>query len=180
MDMQMPGLDGLGATRAIRNLGGDFEQLPIIGLSANTAPGQVNRCLEAGMTDHLAKPFSAVRLKDTIQRWAAGGSGKRNPMIDMLARHAGVNRVRALLDMLAREIETFETVDPGDRPELLRLTHALRGAAALLGFGDLAQACKVLEQTLRADADPSAELEDVLCLAARIKVAVASEPLRAH
>jgi len=178
--MQMPGLDGLGATRAIRNLGGDFEQLPIIGLSANSAPGQVNRCLEAGMTDHLAKPFSAVRLKDTIHRWAPGGSGKRNPMIETLARHAGVNRVRALLDLLIREIEGFVTVDPGDTPELLRRTHALRGAAALLGFGDLAHACKSLEQTFRAEADHLVELEDVLCLAARIKVAVSSEPLRAH
>src|ERR1700761_1461136 len=53
MDVQMPVMDGIEATRAIRALGGRYERLPVIAVSANTVPGQIERCLAAGMTAYI-------------------------------------------------------------------------------------------------------------------------------
>lgn len=69
MDMQMPGVDGLQATRAIRALGGANADMPIIALSANIIPDQVQRCLEAGMTTHLPKPFTSKDLCEAVDAW---------------------------------------------------------------------------------------------------------------
>lgn len=57
MDVRMPGMDGLAATRAIRAQGGRFEALPIIALTANAFPDDIKQCREAGMSDFLAKPL---------------------------------------------------------------------------------------------------------------------------
>lgn len=57
MDVRMPDMDGLAATRAIRTQGGRFAALPIIALTANAFPEDVRICREAGMSDFLAKPL---------------------------------------------------------------------------------------------------------------------------
>jgi PAS domain S-box-containing protein len=69
MDMQMPIMDGLTATRAIRAKG---LNLPIIAMTANVLPDQVARCREAGMDDHLGKPIAPGRLLEAIGRWTSG------------------------------------------------------------------------------------------------------------
>jgi two-component system sensor histidine kinase/response regulator len=71
MDMQMPGMDGLEATRRIRHLPG-CGQLPIIALTANVLVEDRQRCLEAGMNDHLGKPTTQAGLARAIQRWLPG------------------------------------------------------------------------------------------------------------
>jgi PAS domain S-box-containing protein len=70
MDMQMPVMDGLAATRAIRARG--LTQVPIIAMTANVMPEQVARCLEAGMDAHLGKPIAPGQLLETIGRWTGG------------------------------------------------------------------------------------------------------------
>ncbi|MDQ0464154.1 PAS domain S-box-containing protein [Caulobacter ginsengisoli] len=69
MDMQMPIMDGLTATRAIRARG---LRVPIIAMTANVLPEQVARCREAGMDDHLGKPIAPGRLLEVIGRWTGG------------------------------------------------------------------------------------------------------------
>ncbi len=69
MDVQMPEMDGLEATRAIR-MSGVRPDVPIVALTANAMTGDRERCLEAGMNDFLGKPFSAQDLYDVIERWA--------------------------------------------------------------------------------------------------------------
>ncbi len=71
MDMEMPVLSGLDATRRIRAMGGTFADLPIVALTANVFPEQLDLCREAGMDDHLTKPFSPDDLAATVLRWAA-------------------------------------------------------------------------------------------------------------
>ncbi len=69
MDMRMPGMDGVEATEAIRNLPGPERDIPIIGLTANATPEDAERCREAGMNDYLIKPVDRVTLMKVIGRW---------------------------------------------------------------------------------------------------------------
>jgi PAS domain S-box-containing protein len=66
MDVHMPVLDGLGATRAIRRFEGAAGRAPIIALTANVQPEQVERCREAGMDDHVGKPIQVAELLRVI------------------------------------------------------------------------------------------------------------------
>lgn len=68
MDVRMPDMDGLAATRAIRAQGGRFEDLPIVALTANAFPEDVRICREAGMSDFLAKPLRKPALVAALLR----------------------------------------------------------------------------------------------------------------
>ncbi|HWO33360.1 MAG TPA: response regulator, partial [Candidatus Acidoferrum sp.] len=68
MDMQMPVMDGLAATRAIR-LEPQFRSLPIIAMTANVMESDREKCTEAGMNDHLAKPIDPDALFAALLRW---------------------------------------------------------------------------------------------------------------
>jgi two-component system sensor histidine kinase/response regulator len=68
MDMQMPVMDGVAATKAIRS-NPRFEFLPIIAMTANAMDRDRQMCLEAGMNDHLAKPIDPDKLFDALLRW---------------------------------------------------------------------------------------------------------------
>jgi PAS domain S-box-containing protein len=72
MDMQMPVMDGIEATRRIRTLEGDQRHTPIVALTANVMMGQLERCLEAGMDDYLTKPLDISRLQDVLDRFING------------------------------------------------------------------------------------------------------------
>ncbi|PPC74584.1 histidine kinase [Pokkaliibacter plantistimulans] len=68
MDMQMPVMDGLESTRAIRALPA-FAKLPIVAMTANAMQRDREQCLEAGMNDHLAKPIEPELLWHTLLQW---------------------------------------------------------------------------------------------------------------
>ena len=68
MDMQMPVMDGLDATRLIRQLPGR-ERLPIVAMTANAMVEDSERCRAAGMNDYISKPFSPQALWVLLQRW---------------------------------------------------------------------------------------------------------------
>jgi CheY-like chemotaxis protein len=73
MDLQMPGLDGFGATQAIRAMD-ERRQIPIIALTAHVVDGTRERCLAVGMSDYLAKPIDIGLLTATIEAQLRGGS----------------------------------------------------------------------------------------------------------
>lgn len=69
MDCQMPEMDGFEATLAIRQLERGLNRVPIIALTANVMPEDRQRCLDAQMDDHLAKPLHLDALQSTINKW---------------------------------------------------------------------------------------------------------------
>lgn len=73
MDMQMPVLDGLQATRQIRERGRCMH-VPIVAMTANTQEQDRNRCREIGMNDYLAKPFEPEALQEILLKWASGAA----------------------------------------------------------------------------------------------------------
>jgi two-component system sensor histidine kinase/response regulator len=70
MDMQMPVMDGISATKAIRS-NPRFASLPIIAMTANAMDRERDACLAAGMNDHLAKPIDPDKLFNALSRWLA-------------------------------------------------------------------------------------------------------------
>jgi two-component system, sensor histidine kinase and response regulator len=69
MDMQMPVMDGIAATRAIRS-DSRFTSLPIIAMTANAMAADREKCLDAGMNDHIGKPIDPDQLFSVLVRWA--------------------------------------------------------------------------------------------------------------
>ncbi|HVA28592.1 MAG TPA: response regulator, partial [Candidatus Baltobacteraceae bacterium] len=72
MDCQMPVMDGYDATRWLRSLGGPYANVPIIALTANASSSERKKCIDAGMSDYLAKPFRQKELGEVLSRWTSG------------------------------------------------------------------------------------------------------------
>jgi CheY-like chemotaxis protein len=79
MDVQMPGMDGLAATRSIHQGGGPNAATPILALSANVMADQVAQCLVAGMRDHIAKPLQVPDLLSKVAYWLDAGDLAEEP-----------------------------------------------------------------------------------------------------
>jgi CheY-like chemotaxis protein len=78
MDVQMPGMDGLQATRAIRQEA-RWASLPIVAMTANALGEDREQCLQAGMDDHVGKPVNPDRLYATLLQWLPPGAASRPP-----------------------------------------------------------------------------------------------------
>jgi signal transduction histidine kinase/CheY-like chemotaxis protein len=74
MDVQMPLIDGLAATREIRRRQGEAARVPIVAMTANAMRGDHDACLAAGMDDYVSKPFDPAKLLAVIDRWLATSS----------------------------------------------------------------------------------------------------------
>jgi CheY-like chemotaxis protein len=77
MDIQMPVMNGLDTTRAIRRLPG-LSTLPVLALTANAFDEDRERCLDAGMNDHISKPVEPDLLCSTVLRWLRQDLQRRN------------------------------------------------------------------------------------------------------
>jgi PAS domain S-box-containing protein len=90
MDMQMPVMDGLTATRRIRALADAHAAgTPIVAMTANVLPEQVARCHEAGMDDHLGKPINLTHLLEALDHWSDPAARHERPAQDPAERHCG-------------------------------------------------------------------------------------------
>jgi CheY-like chemotaxis protein/HPt (histidine-containing phosphotransfer) domain-containing protein len=74
MDVQMPVMDGVEATTRIRSLGGRYATMPIIAMTAAVLVNQIESFKQAGMSDHIGKPFEPRELRQLINRWTGADS----------------------------------------------------------------------------------------------------------
>ena len=189
MDMQMPGMDGLEATRRLRQRPG-LAALPVIAMTANATTDDRAVCLQAGMNDFLSKPFEPAHLLRTLQRWLQPGRAPAPPAAaaatgaaalpaalqacagldtaDGLQRTGGnpVVYQRLLRSFVAQQRDSgaalAAALDGGDRARARHLVHALRGVAGTLGAWVLEAPAYRIERTLKAGALPAAaEVEDL-------------------
>jgi CheY-like chemotaxis protein len=159
MDVQMPVMDGVTATRRIRALNWPVREVPIIAMTANVLPAQVAELRAAGADDHVGKPFKRLDLYAAIDRW----SGRDRPIGDTLAvdrtvydNLAGVlgdavlgGRVQTLADQLS---STFGSMGPGkDRAQLAQDARAMSVAMGELGCVELADLMRSLEASCAVD-----------------------------
>ncbi len=163
MDIQMPRMDGMTATREIRAREGLAARVPIIAMTANVLPQQIKSFKEAGLDDHIAKPFKKAHLIAKVSQWisvggrqvgaasGAGASASRHDeqALDALRELMGDAWVRESLVRLKDRIdEAFPESAPNspDRELLKRQAHRLVSDAGQLGFCELSRACSALEE----------------------------------
>ncbi|MFI5279561.1 MAG: response regulator [Gemmatimonadales bacterium] len=159
MDIQMPQLDGLAATRAIRALAGCHD-LPIVALTAHALTDERERCLACGMNAYLSKPFKAWELFAAAEGWGSRSAapamaaapapvdldGFKREMEEAGAGDAVDGIVDAFHENAARRIDAItRAVAASETPEVARLSHAFKSSAAQLGALGLAAALQELE-----------------------------------
>jgi signal transduction histidine kinase/CheY-like chemotaxis protein/HPt (histidine-containing phosphotransfer) domain-containing protein len=162
MDIQMPVVDGVTATRRIRELEGPSGHIPIIAMTANVLPEQVARFAAAGMTGHVGKPFKRDELYEVIERIMSNAPEAETERAAAPARTRAIDEaaygsllsimgppgVKRLLDGLEQRLRTLlgsQVLTPEDRHRLAGDAHALVSAAGMLGFLQLSQVFRDLE-----------------------------------
>ena len=163
MDVQMPHVDGLTATRAARRLPHAGRLVPIVGLSANVLPPQVEAALAAGMDDFLPKPLTLQAIEALLAR-AASGEVRLEPdaaahdpeVLAKLAAIVGEGKVRDMLGSLEGALITrfAQPLSAESVPALKADAHAAMAGSAMLGFKPFAALCRRF-----IDAEGDADLE---------------------
>jgi two-component system sensor histidine kinase/response regulator len=175
MDMQMPVMDGLEATQAIRLLPA-YATTPIIAMTANAFSEDKARCLAAGMNDHVAKPFTMDCLLATLRLWLPAQAAENcvpasvpapDPAnLPALRKVAGLDvtqglktlsgKTDAYLQLISKFIDHHHdaasairtALAEGNRRDAQRFAHSVKGAGGMIGAVLVAQCAGALETTL--------------------------------
>lgn len=161
MDIRMPVLDGLSATRHIRESDGPCRDVPIVAFSANVLPEAKESFAAAGMSGFLGKPLQSSELSDLLtetfaeprpdQKVTESGESAPDPMQALIQRH--LTETRELFEWLATQ--------PADLTEIAHQAHRIAGSAAAFGQSDLRTALILLERAAQeGDADQISEAID--------------------
>ncbi|GAB5348406.1 Sensor histidine kinase RcsC [Alteriqipengyuania sp. 357] len=180
MDMQMPVLDGLGSTIAIREAGVGASELPIIAVTANAYSDDIRRCHEAGMQAHIAKPLRMDDLCAALGKWAvripasaAPASSGIEPESDPRLNRMFNERVEGALQAIDAVIAREEIVDE-ESIEIAGMLHQIAGVAGYFDHAELGETCRDVEHRLLVPADPASRLELLRSVRTDLKRAVDS------
>ena len=172
MDVQMPVLDGLEATRIIRRLEsrdglkpGSPSPIPIVAMTAHAMKGDRERCLESGMTDYLSKPIRTQELDETLAKLFAGTqvtapetgvvNAAEQSLVDWsvaLSHVDGdVELLRGVAEAFLEEMGPllsgiFAGIESRDASTVQRLSHTLKAALGTFGVRSGARLAERLEQ----------------------------------
>jgi len=185
MDIQMPVMDGYTATQKIRSQA-RFEQLPIIAMTANAMSIDRDKCLAAGMNDHLAKPLDVQLLINTLCKWLSPKQATAfQPATDLPLQTStlpkempgfdiqyGLTNCTGNVDLYTTLLRKFHCLYRNQARELARLisdrqwsaslerVHAIKGVSGNIGALDLHLCARELEEILKeavaGTAEPSA------------------------
>jgi two-component system sensor histidine kinase/response regulator len=188
MDMQMPVMDGIEATRELRRIF-RLADLPVVAMTANVLAIDRQRCLDAGMNDFLPKPIEPELLWQTLLKWirplhapvpmpaAISNPGAVSPAPTFDLDIPGIDSGPALRRMLGSRELYFATLrkfcklqenmgaamraalDADDRETAQRQAHTLKGVAASIGANTLADEAAALENAL-AESTPRADVDE--------------------
>jgi PAS domain S-box-containing protein len=177
MDLQMPEMDGFTATRHIRAQS-RLQGLPIIAMTAHALVEERQRCLDAGMNDHVSKPIDPDALFATLLRWTkprekreeliALGPAKTVeegilPEIDGVNVAEGLKRVAGnkrlyrdlLLQFAAKQVDASShisaAIESGDSNLAERIVHTVKGVAGNIGLRKAFAAAERLEKAIHAE-----------------------------
>ncbi|MBF5093420.1 response regulator [Azospirillum sp. INR13] len=178
MDLSMPEMDGLTATRLLRDLPGPAGRVPVVAMTADTEEADRIRCQDAGMNDHVAKPVDRALLLETVEKWlraslsagalSADASAGFGPCAAAAPEAAGEVLDREVLAELAQDLEAELLADvlrqfveetqervariaaETDRAVLTREAHTLKSTAGTFGARALCSAARALEMACRA------------------------------
>jgi len=186
MDLQMPEIDGLTATRLLRR-DPRLQKIPIIAMTAHALVEERQRCLDAGMNDHVSKPIDPDALFSTLMRWAKprGRPVVESQMAPSPAKQAdelipqeiaginladGLKRVagnmRLYRDLLRQfpakqgdaAAQISAALESGDRKLAERIAHTVKGVAGNIGMVKVQLAAQKLEKAIREGQDSVAVL----------------------
>lgn len=169
MDVQMPLMDGLEATRNIRALKGRQKDIRIVAMTANAMAGEQDRCLSAGMNGYLTKPISRLSLGKAISdQWDHGCSNakeeakmnQRNSLkideeiMSELGQHIGEEALNMLIskfigDAGSRVASAQMALDAGDRDTVSKQAHTVKGSSQTLGFTSVSEIAFRLEMNAK-------------------------------
>ncbi len=205
MDIQMPEMDGITATRLIR---GDTRcrDLPIIAMTAHAMAGDRERSLEAGMNDHLTKPINPEILYAALEQWiggsmaiSSGEPGKAEMQkaetpapfgieLDGVDTVLGMRNHMGKSEFYLRILRIFQRdfgdagsrardlIARGETAEALRLSHSVKSGAAAIGAQELSGHARELELALAEGRETRIQVEKFAAAASRIAKSLEALP----
>jgi CheY-like chemotaxis protein/HPt (histidine-containing phosphotransfer) domain-containing protein len=181
MDIGMPEMDGIAATRAIRALAGPVASVPIVAVTAHVMRGERESLLKQGLDDYVSKPIDRAALLDCLTRWLTPETAKMTVsdqsenqtkpretnalidrrILDQLLEDVGQENAEAVVDAFVQELERqrFALEDAAGRPDLdamAQAAHRLKSSAASFGATRLSQVVASIEQAARPGQDEAA------------------------
>ncbi|HPW57270.1 MAG TPA: response regulator [Candidatus Rifleibacterium sp.] len=183
MDVQMPHMDGLDATRMIR-ADSRFADLPIVAMTAHAMSDARDRCLQSGMNAHIVKPINPEDLFQTIRRFCRpdqqipraqqvkvlAESSPESFRVDGLDVVSGMRRVMGNFSLYVKLLRRFveeqanvstritQLLEQGDTTRAAQLVHAIKGVSGNLGATEVFAQAQNLERCIK-EARPAAQIE---------------------